>query len=110
MLAYHVQGPALQLLYGNDSFTIESGEGSLFDPTTKSPFLMTAQHAQYVLYSRQRSLKAILSKESTRSIKESPNEITGGVILLEFGGPSARNEFIARIAEMNRGNITWDNE
>jgi hypothetical protein len=110
MLAYHVRGPALKLLYGNAAFTIESGDGSLIDPTIKSPFLMTAQHAQYVMYSRQGSLKVILSKDSTRSINESPNDITGSVILLEFGGLSARNEFIARIAEMNRGNITWDNE
>jgi hypothetical protein len=27
MLAYHVRGPALKLLYGNAAFTIESGEG-----------------------------------------------------------------------------------
>jgi hypothetical protein len=96
MLVYHVHGPALKLLYGNDSFTIESGEGSLIDPTTESTFRLTAQHAQFVLYGRQGSLKVILSKNSTRSIIESPNEITGGVILLDFGGRSAHDEFIAR--------------
>jgi hypothetical protein len=110
MLAYHVHGPALKLLYGNDSFTIESGEGSLIDPTTESTFRLTAQHAQFVLYGRHGSLKVILSKNSTRSIIESPNDITGGVILLDFGGRSARDEFIARIGEMIRGSITWNDE
>ncbi|KAI4847817.1 hypothetical protein E4T44_04299, partial [Aureobasidium sp. EXF-8845] len=110
MLAYHVSGPALRLLYGNDSFTIESGEGSLMDPITESTFRLTAQHAQFVLYGREGSLKVILSKNSTRSIIESPTEITGGVILLDFGGRSARDEFIARVGEMVRGSITWNND
>lgn len=100
MLAYHLTGPALQLMYGNHAFTIESREGSLIDPTTDDPFLMTEQHAQYVLYSRQRSLKVILSKETTRNINESADQITGGVVLLEFGGSDARDDFIARIKRM----------
>jgi hypothetical protein len=110
MLAYHVHGPNLKLLYENDAFIIESDDGSLMDPTTESTFKLTAQHAQFVLYGRQGSLKVILSKNSTRSIIESPNEITGGVILLDFGGRSARDGFIARIGEMVRGSITWNNE
>ncbi|KAI4747473.1 hypothetical protein E4T50_02180 [Aureobasidium sp. EXF-12298] len=100
MLAYHLTGPALQLMYGNHAFTIESREGSLIDPTTDDPFLMTEQHAQYVLYSRQRSLKVILSKEITRSINESADRMTGGVVLLEFGGSDARDDFIASIKYM----------
>jgi hypothetical protein len=87
-------------MYGNHAFTIESREGSLIDPTTDDPFLMTEQHGQYVLYSRQRSLKVILNKETTCSINESADEITGGVILLEFGGSDARDDFIARIKHM----------
>jgi hypothetical protein len=102
MLAYHLTGPALQLMYGNNAFTVESSEGALTDPTTENPFLMTEQHAQYVLYSRQGSLKVILSKYTTRSIIESPDEITGGVILLDFSGSNARDEFIARIKDMIR--------
>jgi hypothetical protein len=100
MLAYHLTGPALQLMYGDSAFTVESGEGALIDPTTEKPFLMTEQYAQYVLYSRQGSLKVILSKHTTRSIIESPDEITGGVILLNFGGSNARDEFLARIKHM----------
>jgi len=100
MLAYHLTGPGLQLMYGKDAFTVESGEGSLIDPTTENLFLITEQHAQYVLYSRQKSLKAILSKDTTRSIDESANGITGGVVLLSFGGSSARDAFITRIKLM----------
>ena len=110
MLAYHLNGPALKLMYGNDGFTIESGEGSLIDPTTQNPFLMTGQHAQYLLYSRQQSLKVVVSNNATRSIHESPDEITGGIILLEFGGSSARDEFIARIGKLTRCSINWKNE
>jgi hypothetical protein len=100
MLAYHLTGPALQLMYGDNAFTVESGEGVLIDPTTEKPFLMTEKHAQYVLYSRQKSLQVVLSKHTTRSIIESPDEITGGVILLDFGGSNARDEFVARIQHM----------
>lgn len=100
MLAYHLTGPGLQLMYGKDAFTVESGEGSLIDPTTECPFRITDQHAQYVLYSRQKSLKVIMSKDPTRSIDDSANEITGGVILLSFDGSSARDAFIARIKLM----------
>jgi hypothetical protein len=100
MLAYHLTGTDLQLLYGDNAFTVESGEGALIDPTTEKPFLMTEQHAQYVLYSRQKSLKVVLSKHTTHSIIESPDEITGGVILLDFGGSNARDEFVARIQHM----------
>jgi hypothetical protein len=100
MLAYHIKEPALKLLYGKDAYTIESDQGSLIDPNTQSPFKLTEQHAQYVLYSRQQSLKVILSKNTTRSIKESPDEITGGIILLDFGGSNARDEFIAHIKSM----------
>ena len=100
MLAYHIKEPALKLLYGKDAYTIESDQGSLIDPHTGSLFKLTEQHAQYVLYSRQQSLKVILSKNTTRSIKESPNEITGGIVLLDFGGSNARDEFIAHIKHM----------
>lgn len=100
MLAYHLHGPALKLLYGDDGFTVESGEGSLIDPTTQNSFVMTGKHAQYVLYSRQQSLKVILSKNTTRSIDEAPDDITGGVILLDFGGSNARDEFIAHTKNM----------
>ena len=110
MLAYHLKGPTLKLMYGNDGFTVESGQGSLIDPTTQNPFLMTGQHAQYLLYSRQQSLKVVVSNNATRSIHESPDEITGGIILLEFGGSSARDEFIARIGQLIRGSINWKNE
>lgn len=100
MLAYHLTGPGLQLMYGTNTFTVESDEGSLIDPTTECPFLITEHHAQYVLYSRQKSLKVILSKDTTRSIDESANEITGGIILLSLGESSARDAFIARIKLM----------
>ncbi|KAH0293409.1 hypothetical protein M436DRAFT_68909 [Aureobasidium namibiae CBS 147.97] len=110
MLAYHLNGPTLKLMYGNDGFTVESGEGSLIDPTTQNPFLMTGQHAQYLLYSRQQSLKVVVSNNATRNIHESPDEITGGIILLEFGGSSARDEFIARIGQLIRGSINWKND
>jgi hypothetical protein len=61
---------------------------------------MTEKHAQHVLYSRQKSLQVVLSKHTTRSIIESPDEITGGVVLLDFGGSNARDEFVARIQHM----------
>ena len=100
MLAYHLKGPALKLMYGGDAFTIESDEGSLIDPTTQKPFSMTEQHVKYTLYSRQQSLKVILSKDLTRNIIESLDEITGGVILLDFGGSNARDGFVAHIGRM----------
>ncbi|KAI5196163.1 hypothetical protein AUEXF2481DRAFT_300233 [Aureobasidium subglaciale EXF-2481] len=100
MLAYHLTGEGLKLLHKTAAFTIVSAEGSLIDPATDRPFEMTEEHAMYVLSSCQKSFKVILSKTTTWSIHESPDDITGGLILLEFGGESARDEFLARIKEM----------
>ncbi|KAI5236059.1 hypothetical protein E4T43_08844 [Aureobasidium subglaciale] len=100
MLAYHLTGEGLKLLHKTAAFTIVSAEGSLIDPATDRPFEMTEEHAMYVLSSCQKSFKVILSKTTTWSIHESPDDITGGLILLDFGGESARDEFLARIKEM----------
>ncbi|KAI4722295.1 hypothetical protein E4T48_01506 [Aureobasidium sp. EXF-10727] len=100
MLAYHLNEQGLKLMYRDNAFTIVSGEGSLIDPTTGSPFKMTEQHALYVLFSSQKSLKVIMSKNTAWSIAKSPDDVSGGIILLEFGGVSARDEFIARIKHM----------
>lgn len=99
MLAYHLTD--LKLMYRTNAFTIESNaQRSLLDPTTGCPFLIDEQHAQYVLSSSQKSLKVILSKDTTWSVSESHGKTTGGIILLDFGGTSARDEFITRISDM----------
>ncbi|KAG9833612.1 hypothetical protein KCU98_g8928, partial [Aureobasidium melanogenum] len=100
MLAYHLTGKDLKLLYRTNAFTIESGEGSLSDSRTGIAFEINEQHAPYVLSSSQKSLKVIMSKSTTWSITESNKELTGGIILLEFGGVSARDEFIAHLKHM----------
>ncbi|KAG9713321.1 hypothetical protein KCU73_g16558, partial [Aureobasidium melanogenum] len=100
ILAYHLTGKDFKLMYRNDAFTIESDEGSLMNSTTGCPFEINEQHAQYVLSSSQKSLKVIMSKNTTWSITESTEDLTGGIILLEFGGVSARDEFIARLKHM----------
>ncbi|CAD0106312.1 unnamed protein product, partial [Aureobasidium uvarum] len=100
MLAYHLTEQGLKLMYRTVVFTIESVEGSLINPTTGCPFEMTEKHLQYVLYSSQKSLKVIMSQNATWSITKSDDNIAGGIILLEFGGVSARDEFIARIKHM----------
>lgn len=99
MLAYHLTD--LKLMYRTNAFTIESREeGSLLDPATGCPFVIDEQHALYVLSSSQKSLKVILSKDTTWSVSESHGKTTGGIILLEFGDASAREEFITRIKYM----------
>ncbi|KAG9679524.1 hypothetical protein KCU99_g3077, partial [Aureobasidium melanogenum] len=100
MLAYHLTGKDFKLMYRNNAFTIESDEGSLMNSTTGCPFEINEQHAQYVLSSSQKSLKVIMSKNTTWSITESTEDLTGGIILLEFGGVSARDEFIVRLKHM----------
>ncbi|CAD0086450.1 unnamed protein product [Aureobasidium mustum] len=100
MLAYHLTGQDLKLMYRTNVFTIESGEGSLIDPRTGCAFEIGEQHALYVLSSSEKSLKVILSKDNTWSVSESIDEMTGGIILLEFGGVSARDEFIAGIKHL----------
>ncbi|KAH0388926.1 hypothetical protein KCU89_g16817, partial [Aureobasidium melanogenum] len=100
MLAYHLTGKDLKLMYRTNAFTIESGEGSLMNSTADCPFEINEQHAQYVLSSSQKSLKVIMSKSTTWSITESNEDLTGGIILLEFGGVSARDEFIAHLKHM----------
>ncbi|KAI5194414.1 hypothetical protein E4T39_08680 [Aureobasidium subglaciale] len=100
MLAYHLTGEGLKLLHKATAFTIVSAEGSLIDPTTDRPFEITEQHAMFVLSSCQNSFKVILSETATWSIFESPNDITGGLILLDFDSESARDEFLARIKQM----------
>ncbi|KAG9596790.1 hypothetical protein KCU77_g5330, partial [Aureobasidium melanogenum] len=100
MLAYHLTGKDLKLMCRTNTFTIESGEGSLMNSTTDCPFEINEQHAQYVLSSSQKSLKVIMSKSTTWSITESIEDLTGGIILLEFGGVSARDEFIAHLKHM----------
>ncbi|KAH0357192.1 hypothetical protein KCU81_g306, partial [Aureobasidium melanogenum] len=101
MLAYHLTGKDLKLMYRTNAFTIESDEGSLMDDTNGCAFEINEQHAQYVLSSSQKSLKVIMSKSTTWSITESNEELTGGIILLEFGGVSARDEFIAHLKHMD---------
>ncbi|KAI4728482.1 hypothetical protein E4T49_03789 [Aureobasidium sp. EXF-10728] len=100
MLAYHLNEQGLKLMYRDNAFTIESGAGSLVDPTTGTPFKMTEQHALYVLFSSQKSLKVIMSKNPAWSIAKSPDDVSGGIILLDFGGVSARDEFVAHIKHM----------
>ncbi|KAH0009595.1 hypothetical protein KCU78_g10656, partial [Aureobasidium melanogenum] len=100
MLAYHLTGKDFKLMYRNNAFTIESDEGSLMNSTAGCPFEINEQHAQYVLSSSQKSLKVIMSKNTTWSITESTEDLTGGIILLEFGGVSARDEFIVRLKHM----------
>ncbi|KAG9692966.1 hypothetical protein KCU95_g6738, partial [Aureobasidium melanogenum] len=101
MLAYHLTGKDLKLMYRTNAFTIESDEASLMDDTNGCAFEINEQHAQYVLSSSQKSLKVIMSKSTTWSITESNEELTGGIILLEFGGVSARDEFIAHLKHMD---------
>lgn len=101
MLAYHLTGKDLKLMYRSNASTIESVEGALMDDTTGCAFEINEQHAQYVLSSSQKSLKVIMSKSTTWSITESNEELTGGIILLEFGGVSARDEFIAHLKHMD---------
>ena len=100
MLAYHLTGKDLKLMYRTNAFTIESGEGSLIDPRTGCAFEVGVQHALYVLSSSQNSLKVVLSKDTTWSVSESIDEMTGGIILFEFGGVSARDEFVAGIKHL----------
>ncbi|KAH0270233.1 hypothetical protein KCU91_g8202, partial [Aureobasidium melanogenum] len=88
-------------MYRTNAFTIESDEASLMDDTNGCAFEINEQHAQYVLSSSQKSLKVIMSKSTTWSITESNEELTGGIILLEFGGVSARDEFIAHLKHMD---------
>ncbi|KAH0366566.1 hypothetical protein KCU65_g5264, partial [Aureobasidium melanogenum] len=105
MLAYHLTGQDLKLMYRTNAFTIESDEGSLMDDTTGCAFEINEQHAQYVLSSSQKSLKVIMSKSTTWSITETTEDLTGGIILLEFGGVSARDEFIAHLKDVDGMNV-----
>ncbi|KAK6007086.1 hypothetical protein QM012_006094 [Aureobasidium pullulans] len=101
MLAYHLVANNLKLKYRTNAFTIERGEeGSLVDPLNGCAFQIDKQHAMYVLSSSEKSLKVILSQNSTWTVAISCGKMTGGIILLEFGNASARDEFIARIRYM----------
>ncbi|THY35161.1 hypothetical protein D6D01_01560 [Aureobasidium pullulans] len=103
MLAYHLTGEGFSLQYRTNCFTIEFGQEPLINPINGLSFKMTKTHAPYVLFSRQSSFKVILSQSTTHDINETDDDITGGIILLEFDGVVARDDFMARIREMVGG-------
>ncbi|THW86427.1 hypothetical protein D6D18_07529 [Aureobasidium pullulans] len=103
MLAYHLTGEGYSLQYRTNCFTIEFGQEPLIDPINGLSFKITKNHAPYVLFSRQSSFKVILSQSTTHDINETDDDITGGIILLEFDGGVARDDFMARIREMVGG-------
>ncbi|THY86156.1 hypothetical protein D6C95_07675 [Aureobasidium pullulans] len=103
MLAYHLTGEGFSLQYRTNCFTIEFGQEPLIDPINGLSFKITKNHAPYVLFSRQSSFKVIMSQSTTHDINETDDDITGGIILLEFDGGVARDDFMARIREMVGG-------
>lgn len=100
MLAYHLSGEDLKLLWQNNAFTIESARGSLVDPLSDSSFRVIGRHATCVVTSRQKSLKVILSKNTAMSVDENEDDITGGVMLLEFDDEGVRDRFISLVTKM----------